>query len=248
MIRQIILLIAAITLCSGCEWDGGQKRDLTRVGYHLWNIASDDLGYMNEAFEFAARYNALLSIDDEAEREAYISRYFQGAEISTDGNIHTIRYATKYSTTYNITIEFDATSWRIRRSGGNGYYMTITRSDDIYDIDVDYMYHNESAGEGHFRGSSYMEDGYLFIRYTGGLVMVDREASKSKPLTVTTDIIQDIVFSPNRGIIEGKIDIEAYDAIYDSTDRATATVLRLERKVVVESMGTTTTYNYVYRN
>ena len=240
---QYISLVAIITLLTGCEWDDGGTRDKTRIGKYLWDLSSHDLGNVNDTFDFIGCYNYLINIEDEAEREQYKSRHFGNATITVAGNTHKITYSTYYDTLYSVTIEMTADHWRVTRSGGNGYALTIKPStDDHYTVDIERLYHNESTGYGKFEVAMEYDGDMPVFEYAGKLVMIDRTASDTLPLTITTETIKAIHYSRLMGMKEGKISIKAYDALYDTTDTATVTILKFERKIIVESMGTNTGY------
>lgn len=243
--RQLryIFTIAICALMAGCELEDGFKQDYSNVGIYLWRIASDDLNHINEAFALAMHYREMLAIEDATERDEYRTQHIRG-DIAIEGNKHTITYQTMYDTTYTVTIVMETALWRITRSGGNGYVLTLAPYGDDIRATFEQLYHNESSGYGQFTGRIDVEDGAPLIRYTGSFVMVDRSADNLKPLTVTTKILSDIVYVPDRRMREGKIEITAVDELYGSTDVATATLIRFENHVFIDSMGTKVSYDY----
>lgn len=236
-------MVAILTLCS-CEWTEGTKHDASHLGNVLWRIAYDDLTHINRTFELVSNYYYMLSIEDAAERQQYAQVHLGTDDITIEDNIHTLTYSTLYNTTYKVTIEMNDTSWCVTRSGGSGYRLIITPEDDNYRATFESLYNKESKGHGEFVCKMTFENDRPTIQYNGGCVMVDSSADAKRPLTVTTNIINDIVYSGLGWMREGKISITAKDALYGTTDSAIATMLRYERKVVVETMGTTTTYEY----
>ena len=231
------------TMC-GCQQDSGDTPDLESNGYYLWIIAYEDIRHVGDIFDFLARYKYMQDIEDATQREEYGRRFLDKGIINVDGSIHTITYDTGYDTNYHITIEPTDNGWHISRSGGDGYALDIIDSPTGAMVaNFEYLYHNESSGKGNFNASvSYNESGTPTLYFTGKLELVDYEGDRDKPLTVTTNITEVTTYTTAAGIIEGEMEITAYDALYDSTDTATATILKSTRQVVIESMGTNTVY------
>lgn len=240
---RYILTIVACTLIAGCELDDGRQRDIAAVGLYLWRIASDDLNHINEAFALAMHYRNMHDIEDATEREQYRVLHIQG-DIAVVGDKHVITYHTMYDTSYTITIEMESSAWHITRSGGNGYELTITPYGDYFRATFGRLYHHESSGYGEFTGRIVDEEGTPTIRYIGSCVMVDRSADSTRPLTVTTTILKDIVYIPGTRMREGKMEIVAIDELYGSRDVATATLLKFDNHVFIECMDTETEYDY----
>jgi hypothetical protein len=121
--------------------------------------------------------------------------------------------------------------WEVKRTGGNGFDLTISEAADTdsYVVYFDTIYNSESTGDGDFKVKlRYDEVGTPQIEFKGTLVMVDREASATHPLTITTQIYDwmkfDNVFNayiPQKGRM--KITVE--DMLYGTTDEITASIV-----------------------
>ncbi len=243
MRRHIITLLCAMAglLSTSCEYYGGDYYAPERLGKAIWDTTYQDLKRVNEIFDYVARYNYLCSIEDETEREAYRIANFSNATISVEQNIHTIIHTTNYGTYYVVKFVEGKKSWHITRSGGNGYDLTITpQSDGSYSAHFNYFYRNELIGEGDFDVSVEHID-YPIISYTGTLTMTDYSASKGKPLTITTEVTEALVYEGYNGITDGHMNITAYDALYDTTDKITAHITK-DKKVIIDYLDTSTGY------
>lgn len=233
---------------ASCEWSGsGDSRDPDNLGLTLWDIAKGDLMRVNEIFDFIAHYNHLLTIEDEQERTNYQHTHFYGMIITVNGNVHMITRNTAYDTKYYTIIEMNADNWRVRRSGGNSYDLTIrAEGEDRYTVEFNELYINESKGTGRLDIALTYEDGEPNVRYSGELVMVDPEESRAKPLTVTTRITSPIEYSTPWHFIDGVLTIEAYDALYDNTDKAKVTILNngYSDQVIIECLGSIIGYKF----
>jgi hypothetical protein len=227
-----------------CEWESGDTPSGKKLGYQLWSIAHEDLTRVNEIFDFVAYYNMLQTIDDEQQRKEFINRYFNGAYINIEGNVHMIVHNTSYGSNYYTIIEMCSDHWRIRRSGGYGYDMTITpTTDDTYRVELSDFYNLESKGYGSFIGTLYYVDNIPVIGYTGTLTMVDGEESISKPLTITTEITDTLSYTYPYAFSRGTMTITAHDAIYNTTDKAKVSILHnTNNQIVIECYGNVTGY------
>lgn len=247
MIRYIkYMVIMAVVALAACEYEPADERYPERVGQVLWNITKADLGRVNDILDFVARYNYMLSIEDAELRDAYIARNFSDAEIRVVGNRHQLLYHTNYGTTYSVLIEMEAEAWRVTRSGGQGYALTITpATNGDYDVIFDELYIAESSGRGSLNAYvEYGDGGAPELSYTGELVMVDAEEGEDTPLTITTNIETAIHYTRAMGMTEGRMRITAHDELYGTTDEALVTIMKYERTVVIESMGMVVRYGY----
>lgn len=230
-----------VLFITSCEYYGGEYYAPERFGKAIWDTTYQDLKRVNEIFDYIARYNQLCSIEDETEREAYRIANFANATISVEQNIHTIVHTTSYGTEYIVKIVEGKTSWHITRSGGNGYDLTLTpNADDSYTAHFNYLYRNELIGQGDFKAEVVYADEPT-ISYTGTLTMTDYSASKDKPLTITTEITEALVFSQGAGISDGRMNITVYDALYGTTDKITAHITK-DKKVIIDCLDTSTGY------
>lgn len=237
-----------IALCStSCVWDSGGEPNPKRLGYLLWSISRNDLTRVNEIFDYIARYNQLLTIEDEATRKLFIDCYFNGDAISVNGNIHTIKRNTAYGSAYTVVIKMFEDRWEVMRTGGYGYELTIRPkiANAMYSVEMTHIYNNSSDGHGTFDVEVNYINNNPSISYTGVLVMVDDAESATKPLTVTTEITSPLSYYPAGIFTKGEMTITAYDAMYDTTDKAKVTILHNEyNKIIIECLGNVTGYTY----
>lgn len=242
----VIAMVALAT--ASCEWSGsGDSRDPQNLGLALWDISKQDLTRVNEIFDFIAHYNHLLTIDDEQERKDYLHTHFYDMIITVNGNVHMITRNTAYDTKYYTIIEMNADNWRVRRSGGNSYDLTIrAEGADRYTVEFNELYINESKGYGNLDVSLAYDEGKPTIKYSGELVMIDPEESSAKPLTVTTRITKPIAYLSHSHFVEGELTVKAYDALYDNTDEAKITILNNEfnNQIIIECLGSITGYKF----
>lgn len=238
------MAVAIMLSASACEWKAGDEPNGKAMGYRLWSIAHADLTRINEIFDFVAYYNMLQTIEDDEQRKEFISRHFNGAYINVEGNVHMIAYNTNYDTNYYTIIEMNSDHWRVRRSGGYGYDVTITATpDDKYSVELNDFYNFESKGYGTFTGTLYYIDDIPVISYTGKLTMVDGQESISKPLTITTEITEPLSYTYPNTLTRGTMTITAHDALYNTTDKAKVTVLHnANGEIVIECYGNVTGY------
>lgn len=236
-------------ISTGCTIEEGGERQPETLGLMLWNIARNDVGRVNSVLMQLSRYYYLIQIEDEAERESYAEQYFSDAAIVVEGNRHTLIYNTYYNTTYSLIIDTFGDRWQVRRTGGRGYTATlIYKGDNYFDITFDSIHNDESTGNATLSGNiRYNDDkGTPEIFYDGTITMVDSEASTTKPLTITIDIVYPIRYTSPDGLLDGIMKITAYDAIYNTTDVATASIVPYEHRVIIDSMGTLVSYGSDY--
>ncbi len=241
LLRYATIAFAILSL-SACEYDSGTTPRPDRLGKTIWDIAYPDLYRVNQILDFVANYNYYRTIadiwpeDEQNTSESEIERYRREelnnpVDISIVGNTHTLTYGTNYGTTYTITFEMFEDRWEVKRTGGNGFDLTISEATDAdsYVVHFDTIYNSESTGDGDFKVKvRYDEVGTPHIEFKGTLVMVDREASATHPLTITTQIYDwmkfDNVFNayiPQKGRM--KITVE--DMLYGTTDEITASIV-----------------------
>ena len=244
LLQYAIAVVITLSTTS-CEWESGDDPSGKALGYKLWSIAHTDLTRINEIFDFVAYYNMLQTIEDEQARKDFIHTHFNGAYINVEGNAHMISYNTGFDTNYYTIIEMNSDHWRIRRSGGYGFDMTITPTqNDNYSVALNDIYNHESRGYGSFIGTLYYIDDIPIISYTGKLTMVDGEKSVSKPLTITTEITETLSYTYPNLFTRGTMTITAHDAFYNTTDKAKVTILHKDRgQIVIECYGNVSGYN-----
>jgi hypothetical protein len=242
LIRYATIAFAILSL-SACEYDTGTTPRPDSLGKTIWDIAYPDLYRVNEILDFVANYNYYLTIEatepeeGETSTENEVERYRREelnnpVDITIVGNTHTLIYGTNYGTTYTITFEMLKDRWEVKRTGGNGFDLTISEATEAntYTVHFNTIYNSESTGNGDFKVKvRYDKVGTPQIEFKGTLVMVDSEASATRPLTITTQIYDwmkfDNVFNayiPQKGRM--KITVE--DMLYGTTDEITASIVQ----------------------
>ena len=122
--------------------------------------------------------------------------------------------------------------WEVKRTGGNGFDLTISEATEAntYTVHFNTIYNIESTGNGDFKVKcTYDEVGTPMIEFKGTLVMVDREESSTKPLTITTQISDWMSFNNERYAAciphKGRMKITVEDMLYGTTDEITASIV-----------------------
>lgn len=233
----------ALLAATACEYSEGTDPRPDKLGKTIWDITYPDLYRVNEILDFVANYNYYLAIDDSAnnetdnegksEAERYKREELNNPQaITIEHNTHTLIYGTDYGTTYTITFEMLEDRWEVKRTGGNGFDLTISEATaaNTYTVHFNTIYNIESTGDGDFKVKvSYDEVGTPMIEFKGTLVMVDREASNTHPLTITTQISDWMSFNNERYAAciphKGRMKITVEDMLYGTTDEITASIV-----------------------
>lgn len=232
----------ALLAATACEYSEGTERNPDLLGKAIWNTAYPDLYRVNEILDFVANYNYYRTIadiwpeDEQNTAESEVERYRREElnnpmDIKVVGNTHTLIYGTNYGTTYTITFTMYNDRWEVKRTGGNGFNLTISEATDAdsYVVHFDTIYNIESMGDGDFKVKvRYDEVGTPDIEFKGTLVMVDSEASNTHPLTITTKITEWLKFHNVHYAtfpIKGRMKITAEDMLYGTTDEVTASIV-----------------------
>ena len=227
-----------------CQYEDGDIPQPEKLGKRVWDIAYPDIKRLNEVLDIVASYNYYLTINNVDKAENYKRvKLNNPKEITISNNTHQLIYGTDYGTTYNITIDMYDDKWEVLRTGGNGFKLTVkSPSNGWYTADIEYIYSAESAGYGEVHGIiEYAEDsGDPELSIMGKLVMVDNEESRADPLTITTEITEEVTFDYYNNIESGTMKITAEDTLYGSKDEIVATVVRHNERpsVIIECLGT----------
>lgn len=241
LLRYATIAFAILSL-SACEYDTGTEPRPDRLGKTIWDIAYPDLRRVNEILDFVANYNYYRTIadiwpeDEQNTAESEVERYRHEelnnpVDIKVVGNTHTLIYGTDYGTTYTITFTMYDDRWEVKRTGGNGFDLTISEATDAdtYTVHFNAIYNIESTGDGDFKVKvRYDAVGTPIIEFKGTLVMVDSEASATHPLTITTQIYDWMKFDNifNAYVpFSGRMKITAEDMLYGTTDEITASIV-----------------------
>lgn len=229
----------------GCMMDDGDTRMPEKMGKQLWDITLNDIRRVNSILNFAAHFEHMLSIEDEALREEYKARHFHDASITESGGKYRLTYTTQYNTTYSITVEQQGDTWHYLRSGGSSYDLSIRYTGECgMEATFSNIRNNESSGYATLIGSIALEEENLLLTYTGEMVMVDSSKGDNVPLTMTTTIDKALEYSTFNGINGGHMTITAHDALYNSTDEADVTIQEYKNTVIIDCYGVRLAYRY----
>lgn len=223
-----IMMLAMSLLHTGCTIDNEHPKRPERVARIIWYATLDDLTYINSIFRDVAHLHYMLQSND-VDNEAYIEANFPDCTVEMGNGVYDIRRKTNYDTFITTTV--DTTSgycWEVSCNSGNRFHLILQPSGDGFEATFDRLYCGASRGEATLRvnyrmeddASDYYESLEAIVEYSGTITMVDDESSKSKPITLTTEIAKSIpvVYRELYGMVRGKMKITCEDKLYNTID------------------------------
>lgn len=246
---MIVALVALMPM--SCVTDEGDVRTTKDLGTRIWRAVEADLNYVNEIFRNVVHLDYMMGIEDETERMAYIEEYLPNTHISEKEGKYLLTTNTQYSTSYTTTIETNGQ----RLSDGGSWHLSCHTS-IIFDMDItpkegsdnvvatfNKLQIFESSGSARFEISfttdtEYNKDGLngAIIEYSGEMVMVDTEASKESPLTLSTTV-RHVEYREFLGYIAGSLEIVCLDERYGTEDRVSVDIDYDPRRVIISCWG-----------
>lgn len=236
-INIVVTLLFAMSFAA-CTVDTESYRSTESLAKTMWNTSKTHIQVVKNAVEDAVRISELLAIDDESEREQFLSTFFGRGLLSQNAKGYTITASTDYQTNYTWTIitnssAFGAGEWRIIRSGGSSYDMILKPVGDAkFEAVIDRFYVNSHVGTANLTFSYEFDEenatttGYSNIvgEYDGSIEVVDIAASELRPLYINTYITSTMTISDFNGIMSGKARVECIDKRYGSHDEINVTI------------------------
>lgn len=216
----------AALLLGGCVTGNGTDKQYDTIGKSIWEAVRLDLNRIHDILELVVKAEYILTLESEEEREEFIFNQFRGSEVSIDDRHIIIKSPTTYDTYYTTTILTngatigEAGEWQVVRTGGWGYTLTLRSTNKGIEAIFSDIRHRESRGN----ASLLLDYDYsglgsaISLMYSGQLVMIDDDASKDKPLTLTATITAPITYYNTEGMTDGSMEIECYDELYDNRD------------------------------
>lgn len=198
-----------------------------RLAQTVWYATLDDVSYINRIFRDVAHIHNMLSLENEADCEAYIKSNFPGCEVELGDDIYRIKRKTSYDTFVTTTI--DATSglcWEVSCNSGNKFHLVMQPSSRGYTATFDTLYSGMQQGTATLDVEYEIVDNVndnsdaleAVITYDGEIVMVDKEASEKRPVTLTTEITKPIIYREFFGMVDGAMTITCVDELYGTID------------------------------
>ena len=222
--RRLIYTIAILSamLFSGCAIsDEGSKRP-NSLATCIWDAVRKDLSRVNEILLFADRFYEYYTLDDDS-KQAFYSMYLSRYTITAiDADSFKLVDTTNVSTTITTTINLTDSGMTLERGGGSSFSLALTRRDDgRYNADFSSLAYQESTGSAQFVvGRSYDEQNRIITYYDGSMTMVDPEESSKHPLTLKTDISDNLTYyEAGDEYGSGELYIDCYDERFDSHDK-----------------------------
>lgn len=238
-----IMVLVMSLLHVGCTIDNEHSKRPERVARIIWYATLDDLTYINSIFRDVAHLHYMLSND--VDSEAYIEANFPNCTVESEGGVYRIKRKTSYDTFITTTV--DTTSgycWEVSCNSGNRFHLILQPSGDGFVATFDTLYCGASRGEATLRvkyrmeddASDYYESLEAIVEYSGTITMVDDESSKSKPITLTTEITKTlpVVYRELYGMVRGKMKITCEDGLYNTVDVVDATLFGFPNPARVE--------------
>lgn len=241
---MIALLVAFMAV--GCVTEEANERSSRELATAIWNEVDSDLEVIHSILRNVVHMDYMLGLED-AEREAYIARYLPDLKGSNGRYLLTLN--TAYNTRYTTTFETgdkrlsDGGEWHVCSPSSIAFDMEIKPKGDGSAVIATFneLIISESSGTAQLEISYDMEpndDGLneAIIEYKGNITMVDPEASRQQPLTLTTNVTY-MEYHEFLGMVAGSLKILCTDKLYGTEDRVNVSISYNPRRVYLECYG-----------
>lgn len=252
LLYKYIIVAFVAMIATSCVTNDGEERSTKELGAKIWNNVESDLNQVNGVFRDVVQLDYMMGIEDEAERKAYMEEYLPNIKRSGDSGRYLLTTNTQYNTRYTTTIETndqrlsDGGTWHLSCSSGIVYDIDIAPmegSDDSFVVTFNKLEIFESSGQARFEMSFTTDTEYntqglngAIVEYSGEMVMVDPEASKERPLTLSTKV-HHIEYREFIGYISGSLEIECRDDYYGTKDIVGVDIGYDPRRVIISCWG-----------
>ena len=229
---NITIIGVLLLLGVGCTISDEGGRSTNMLATTIWNTSEGHIYSVASAIEDVVRIVELVAIEDEAERDKYLSTFFGGGTLTEQGYGYSITTLTSYQTQLSWLVHtnghaFGDGEWCVERTGGNGYIVRISRSEDEYVAEFESLYAYSQAGTATIWFSYELDydnlssAGYPDIvgRYFGNIDFTDGQKSETKPLMVNTSITEHLTISDYCHLLSGRVVVECVDKFFGTTDK-----------------------------